>query len=191
MRILVACEYSGRVGDAFADYGHQVTTCDILPCEGKRPENHYQGDIVQSGLLEKEWDLVLAFPSCQYLTNSGVRWLKNNPERFELMCQGGHFFNMFKELDTEAYCIENPIPHRYAREIIGDYSQTVQPYWFGDPYSKRTCLWLHNLPHLVATNFVEPTEGSKMHRLPPGPERAKKRSLTPLGLAKAMAFQWG
>jgi len=191
MRVLIACEYSGRVGDAFHDLGHEVTTCDLLPCEGKHPENHYEGDITTSGLLEQTWDLVIAFPSCQYLTNSGVRWVKDNQPRFEKMHEACHFFKRFKSLNTAACAIENPIPHKYARQIIGKYSQIVQPYWFGDPYSKQTCLWLYNLPPLKPTNLVEPIEGSKMHRLPPSPDRAKKRSLTPAGLALAMAEQWG
>jgi len=199
MKILIACEYSQRVGDAFSILGHDVTTCDLLPGEGIGITKHVQGDVTP--LLKENWDMIIAFPSCQYLTNSGVRWLVSkdgngnkvfNQERWENMIEATKFFKLFLNHPCEKIAIENPIMHGYAKDEIGkEYSQIVQPHYFGDPYTKATCLWLKGLPELKKTNSVNPSEGSKMHKLPPSKYRAKLRSLTPQGLADAMAQQWG
>lgn len=202
MRVLVACEYSGRVRQAFRDLGHDAWSCDLLPSEDNSPY-HIQGDVVP--LLDQGWDLLIGHPPCTRLTNSGVRWLHVPPE-------GKTKEEMWLELDAAAkfYCllrdapikrkgIENPVMHKYARERVGNgRRQVVQPYWFGDPFFKATGFELINLPDLKPTNMLTPPLAgtdeykawSAVHRMSPGPDRWKERSRTYPGVAKAIAEQW-
>jgi hypothetical protein len=210
-RILVACEYSGIVRDAFAARGHSVMSCDILPTES--PGNHYQGDA--RDLLNDGWHMMIAHPPCTYLCNSGVKHLvrdgqKINPDRWELMRDGAEFFRDLGDAPIDKIVRENPVMHKYAREIAGTdgADQYIQPYDFGHDVSKRTGLWLHNLGPLVAdpANHVSPrmtTYGGKAvkrwgnqtpcgaDKAAPGKDRGKDRSKFFTGIAAAMADQWG
>jgi len=194
MRVLVACEESGTVRDAFLDAGHDAISCDLQPARS-RPERHMQGDVMPA--LDWGWDLVIAHPPCTRLTNSGVRWLAER-DLWNDMEAGAAFFNAFKGCAPRV-CIENPIMHKYARDLCGQWTQTVQPWQFGDEAFKRTALWLEGLPPLVPTNVLTPPKAgtdehkrwSKVHRCPPGADRAKIRSTFFPGIARAMAYQWG
>ena len=185
MRVLVACEYSGRVRDAFIAKGHDAMSCDLLPTERTGP--HIQGDALP--LLKQPWDLVIAHPPCTRLCNSGVCWLAKRNLWVEMEA-GAAFFLECLNANAPKVCIENPIPHKYARAIIGMYSQIVQPWQFGHGETKATCLWLKGLPPLMPTETVQGRE-QRLHRLPPSPERAKLRAETYPGIAAAMAEQWG
>jgi len=191
MRVLVACEFTGIVRDAFIEKGHDAISCDLLPTE--RPGPHYQGDIFEflrlSAIRGIIFDLMVAHPPCTRLCNSGVCWLekRNLWGEMRLACS---FFNSLKTANIKRKCIENPIPHKYAREIIGKYSQIIQPWMFGHGETKATCLWLENLPCLIPTNMASGRE-QRLHRLPPSPDRAKERSRTYPGIADAIAEQWG
>lgn len=185
MRVLVACEYSGRVREAFAAKGHDAWSCDLL--ETEQPGQHIQGDVLE--LLDGSWDLVIAHPPCTYLANSGVRWLKD-PGRWELMLEGARFFRRFLYCAPRV-CIENPIMHGNGQRAVGcKPSQIIQPYQHGHGETKATCLWLRNLPLLMPSNEVSGRE-QRVHLLPPGPDRWKERSRTFEGIALAMAEQWG
>lgn len=187
MKILVACEFSGRVRDAFLNRGHDALSCDLLPSEREGP--HFQGDVRE--LLKEKWHMIIAHPPCTYLTNSGVRWLWEQAGRWELMQEAAQFFKIFLDLKCDKIAVENPIPHKYALEIIGrKYDQKVQPYWFGHGETKATCLWIKNLPELKPTNLV-PGRVPRVHHMPPSPDRWKERSRTYEGIAQAMAEQWG
>jgi len=197
MKILIACEYSGRVRSEFANLGHDAWSCDIISSD--IPGQHYQCDIFD--VLDKNWDMLIGFPPCTYLCYAGVQHLHRDPTRWAKMYAGADFFKKLLNADILKIAIENPVPHHYAE--LPKYTQIVQPYYFGDAYSKRTCLWLKNLPPLVPTNIVEPevilynskkTKSGKskysfMGAL--GKNHSKERSITPLGLAKAMSNQWG
>ena len=186
MRVLVACESSGTVRDAFIRKGHDAMSCDLLPTDVPGP--HYQGDV--RDVLGNGWDLMVAHPPCTRLCNSGVSWLAKR-DLWEDMRAGAALFRMLMEADVPRIAIENPIPHKYAVHEIGRmYDQVVQPWWFGHGETKATCLWLKNLPPLMAT-AISPGRSDRLHRLPPGPERWKERSKTFQGLADAMADQWG
>lgn len=185
MRVLVACEFSGIVRDAFIARGHDAVSCDLLDTE--RPGPHYKGDV--RDMLSGTWDLVIAHPPCTYLCNSGVRWLGSNPGRWLAMEDAAQFFNLFKGAAPRV-CIENPVPHKYARVRIGGYSQIIQPWQFGHGEIKATCLWLENLPSLVPAKIVD-GRVPRVHHASPGPERWKERSRTYPGVADAMAGQWG
>ncbi len=195
MRVLVACEFSGIVRDAFAARGHDAWSCDLLPTE--RPGNHIQGDLLE--VLNEGWDLMIAHPPCTYLSNSGVSWLYKDFGRWSDMARAAVFFKKFLSAPIEKIAVENPIPHKHAMQIIDQpYNQIVQPYEFGHMESKATCLWLKNLPPLVTTeNVYAPMmdlpkrDRQRLHYLPPSPERAKLRSTTFSGIAAAMANQWG
>ena len=188
MRVLVACEFSGIVRNAFASRGHDAWSCDYLPTE--REGNHIQGDV--RDILEEGWDLMIAHPPCTYLANSGVRWLHERPERWEELEEAAEFFRTLLNAPIKRICVENPIPHKYAIELIGrKYDQIIQPYQFGEPYSKATCLWLKNLPPLRPTKILTKGIEQKVWREPPSPKRWKNRSRTYPGIAKAMAEQWG
>lgn len=188
MKVLVACEYSATVGRAFQDAGHDVLTCDLLPTEDESVP-HYEGDI--SDVVCRDWDLMIAHPPCTYLANSGVRWLKGDPERQACMRYGALFFRDLLEQDIPRICIENPIIHKYAAERIGRrQDQIIHPWQFGHGETKAICLWLKNLPKLNPTNIVEGRE-ARVHRMPPGPDRGKERSRFYTGIAEAMAEQWG
>lgn len=198
MNVLVACEFSGTVRDAFTRRGHYAMSVDLLPTETEG--EHYQGDIEEFLDLTQgyapdgsPWDLVIAHPPCQYLANSGVRWLyrdgERNEERWQAMADAARFFNLFKGM-APMVAIENPIQHKYARAITGEYSQVIQPWQFGHGETKATCLWLEGLPLLEPTHVVDGRE-ARVHRMPPGPDRWKERSRTYPGIAGAMAQQWG
>ena len=186
MRVLVACEFSGRVRDAFIAKGHEAVSCDLLPSDTPGP--HIQGDVLP--LLDQRWDMIIAHPPCTRLCNSGVCWLEKR-NLWDDMRQGAAFFKMFLDADCERIAVENPIPHKYAVAEIGrKYDQIIQPWQFGHGETKATCLWLKGLPPLQPTDIVDGRE-QRLHRLPPGPDRAKKRSETYQGIADAFAEQWG
>jgi len=187
MRVLIACEHSAIMRDAFIGQGFYAMSCDLRPTDSKLGP-HYQGDV--RDVLHWEWNLMVAHPTCTYLCNSGVRWLHTQPGRSELMVEGAEFFNTLRNAPIKHKAIENPIPHKYAVERIGKYSQIVQPWQFGHGETKATCFWLENLPLLVPTNIVVGRE-HRIHRLPPGPNRSKIRSITYPGIARAGAVQWG
>jgi len=188
VKVLIACEFSGIVREAFRAKGHDAWSCDLLPTETLG--QHIQGDVLE--ILDEDWDLMIAHPPCQYLCNSGVRWLKNNPDRvFEMKFASVFFKTLFECDDIPMIAVENPIQHKYARQIIRhNYSQIIQPWMFGHGETKATCLWLKNLPLLKPTNIVDGRAG-RVHREPPGPDRWKNRSRTYRGIAEAMADQWG
>jgi len=196
MNILVACEYSGVVRDAFLKKGHTVLSCDLLP--GDSPGPHYQGDIFD--ILYKEWDMLIAHPPCTYLANSGVQHLHKDVDRVINMIDGAAFFRALLEAPIKYKCVENPIMHKYARALIGGvpYDQVIQPWMFGHMETKTTCLWLSELPLLVSADNVRDEmkllpkrEQQRLYYLPPSPDRWKIRSTTYQGIANAMAEQWG
>lgn len=202
MRVLVACEYSGRVRDAFIRAGHDAMSCDILETEVPGP--HHQGDI--RDVLDEGWDLMIAHPPCTRLTNSGVRWLKVPPPGKTLdqmwadLEEAADFYKLLRDAPIPRKAIENPIMHCYARERVqAGHRQVVQPWWFGEPAFKATGLELIGLPDLRPTNvLVRPAKGtdeykrwSAIHLATPGPNRWKNRSRTFQGIADAMADQWG
>ena len=195
MKVLIACEYSGIVREAFKAKGHDAWSCDLLPTE--IPGNHHQGDVFE--IINDGWDLMIAHPPCTYLSNSGVSWLHKDKSRWEKMEGGAVFFKSLLEAKISKKAIENPIMHKYAKEIIGcKQTQMVQPWMFGHPESKATCLWLEGLPLLKETNNVKEemlklpdSQRQRLHYLPPSPDRWKERSRTFKGIAEAMAEQWG
>ena len=196
MRVLVACEYSGRVRDAFSAKGHDAMSCDLLPSDALG--EHYQGDVFDLDLTQ--FDLMVAHPPCTYLTNSGVTWLHRDPSRWGKLDEGAAFFKALLEAPIPKICVENPIMHKYAKERIGGVkqSQVVQPWMFGHMEQKATCLWLKGLPNLQQTNNVKDEmmklpkrERERLHYLPPSADRWKIRSTTYQGIADAMAEQWG
>lgn len=193
MKVLVACEFSGTVRDAFTAAGHYALSCDILPAE--TPGDHFQGDIREVLADGIQWDLMIAHPPCTFLTNSGVRWLYDPRPKFanrwNELDEGAAFFRLFLDSPIPRIAVENPVMHRYAVERIGrKQDQTVQPYEYGHGETKRTGLWLKNLPLLAPTELVEGRE-ARVHRMAPGPERQKERSRFFPGIAAAMASQWG
>ena len=194
MRILVACEESQSVANAFRDRAQEAYSCDLLPCSGGHPEWHIQGDVV--GLLSERWDLVIAFPPCTDLAASGARYFaeKRKDGRQQASIE---FFMRFTDLPhVPRVAIENPIG------IMSTYwrkpDQIIQPWMFGHPESKATCLWLKGLPPLRPTRVLAPPESGRwdnqtqsgQNRLGPSPDRAKIRSKTYSGIAIAMADQW-
>jgi hypothetical protein len=186
-RVLVACEYSGIVRDAFRRRGFHAMSCDLLPTEAPGP--HYEGDV--RDVLGDGWDLMVAHPTCTYLTNSGVRWLHERDGRWALMEEGADFLRSLLDAPIPRIAVENPVPHRYAVERIGRrYDQAFQPWEFGHPETKRTCLWLKNLPPLLPTAIAQTAE-ARVHRMAPGPNRQKERSRFFPAVADAMADQWG
>lgn len=186
LRVLIACEFSGAVRDAFAALGHEAWSSDFHASE--TPGNHHQGDVRE--ILDQHWDFIGAHPDCDYIANSGVRWLDRDIDRWKKLWDACEFFKLFVNHPCHYKYIENPIPHKYALGWIGrKYNQVVQPYQFGDPFQKATCLWTFNLPDLKPTNIV--TERKQSCWLEsPGPERKKNRSRTYAGIAKAMAQQY-
>ena len=205
MRVLVACEYSGTVRDAFIAQGHDAMSCDLLPTDAPNwtydpftklrthhPErgSHYQGSVLD--VLDDGWDLMIAHPPCTYLTNSGVRWLHTDESRWGKLDEACEFFNRLLDADIPRICVENPIPHKYAVERIGGrkYTQIIQPWQFGHGETKATCLWLKGLQKLTPTNIVDGRE-QRMWKLPPSEDRWKLRTKTYQGIADAMAQQWG
>ena len=198
MRVLVACEYSGTVRDAFRARGHDAWSCDILPTDAD-PTWHIQGDAVEVA-YGQDWDLMIAHPPCTYLTNSGVTWLHKDPTRWANLDDAAEFFKRLYDAPIPRKCIENPIMHKYAKERIGGIkqSQVIQPWMFGHTEQKATCLWLQGLPELKPTNNVKEemmalpdNQRQRLHYLPPSADRWKLRSTTFKGIADAMADQWG
>jgi len=196
MKVLISCEYSGRVRDAFIAMGHDAMSCDLLPTDAAGP--HYQGDVFDLDLTQ--FDMMIAHPPCTYLTNAGVTWLHRDKERWAMLDDGAAFFKRLLEAPIPRICIENPIMHKYAKERIGGVkqSQVIQPWMFGHMEQKATCLWLKGLPLLQPTNNVKEemmklpdNERQRLHYLPPSADRWKLRSTTYQGIADAMAEQWG
>lgn len=196
MRVLVACEYSGTVRDAFLRQGHDAMSCDLLPTD--KPGPHYQGSVLD--IIRDGWDLMVAHPPCTYMTNSGVTWLHKDPNRWALLDEAARFFCQLLSAPILRIAIENPIMHKHAKERIGGVKQTqvIQPWMFGHTEQKATCLWLKGLPALTPTNNVKQEmlklparERQRLHYLPPSVDRWKLRSTTYNGIAEAMAQQWG
>lgn len=189
MRVLVACEFTGVVRRAFRARGHDAWSCDLLASED-HSQHHIQGD-ARARLLDG-WDLLIAHPPCTRLCNSGVRWLAERNLWGE-MRQAADLFSDFLNAPIERVCVENPVMHKYAKGVIRAYqapAQSVQPWQFGHGETKRTCLWLRNLPPLMPTHIVDGRE-QRLHRLSPSPTRSAERSRTYQGIADAMADQWG
>jgi len=181
MRVLVACEYSGRVRDAFARLGHDAWSCDLLPSEA--PGQHIQGDV--GAILGEGWDLMVAHPPCTHLAVSGARWFK---EKVEEQAQALAFVRLLLAAPIAKIALENPISIISSRVRKPD--QIIQPWMFGHGETKATCLWLKGTPKLQPTQIVSGRE-ARVHNLPPSPDRWKLRSTTYLGIAEAMAAQWG
>jgi|TARA_R100000084_G_C4565178_1_gene106519 hypothetical protein len=192
MKVLVACEYSGIVRDAFAAKGHDAWSCDILPTES--PGNHFQGDVLEH--LDKGWDLMIAHPPCTYLSNAGARFLypkgKLNEDRYKLGLKAKDFFMKLYNAPIDKICVENPISSKIF--ALPKYTQTIQPYEYGHPVKKKTCLWLKNLPKLKPTNIIFKRQSTKVPGNwfnKGGKDRQKNRSRFFTGIANAMADQWG
>lgn len=196
MRVLVACEESQRVCIEFRKLGHEAYSCDIEPCSGGHPEWHLQQDVTE--LLKIKWDLIIAHPPCTYLSNAGARFLypkgELNEERLQKGLKAKEFFMKLWNTDCPRIAVENPIPSKVYG--LPEYSQTIQPYEFGHPYSKKTCLWLKGLPKLQPTEIIPESEiqstkiaGNWFNK--GGKDRQKNRAKTFPGIAKAMAEQWG
>lgn len=185
MRVLVACEYSGIVREAFSKAGHDAWSVDLL--ETEKPGNHIIGNVLD--VLGKGWDLLIGFPPCTYLSNAGVCFL-NKPGRMEKVEKAAQFFLALYNAPIKKIALENPVQHWAAKRLIDvQYSQIIEPYYFGHEAKKRTCLWLKNLPSLEPTKIVEPAYHHVLASYA-GEKRWKMRSRTFEGVAKAMAEQW-
>ena len=205
MNVLIACEYSGRVREAFRRRGHYAMSCDLRQTEIDGP--HYQGDV--RGILGWGWDLMIAHPYCTFNTLAGIRWMYHPddtalpaeqrrrhpryPNRMRDFLEGVEFFMTLMAAPIPHICLENSKPHGLAMSYIGRPTQTVQPWMFGDPYTKGASLWLKNLPVLTPTHSKAnyPEIFSECHFASPGPDREKERSRTYPAIAEAMAEQWG
>jgi len=206
MRVLIACEESQTVCKEFRALGHQAYSADILPCSGGYPEWHIQGDVTK--ILKDGWDLMIAHPPCTYLAVSGNRWLYNkdgskNEERWKNRSEALDFVRTLLESPIQRIALENPVS--VISSQIRKPEQIIQPYMFGDQATKTTCLWLKNLPPLYPTNLVDKGErvvykSGKSHpkwyaealsKAKTSEERRTLRSKTFIGIAKAMANQWG
>lgn len=182
VRVLVACEYSGRVRDAFRRHGHDAWSCDLLECEAN-PRWHLQHPVEQ--VLADGWDMMVAHPPCTHLAVSGSRHFhRKQAEQAEALA----FVRLLMNAPIERWCIENPVS--VISSAIAAPSQIIQPWEFGHGETKATCLWLRNLPRLRPTEIVEGRE-AKVHLMPPSPERWRERSRTYQGIADAMGQQWG
>lgn len=181
MKVLVACEYSGTVRDAFSSRGHEAWSCDLLPSE--RIGKHYQGDV--RDILWRGWDLMVAHPPCTHLAVSGARWFK---DKVNEQAEALDFVRALLAAPISHICIENPVSIISSR--IRKPDQIIQPWQFGRGEMKTTCLWLLGLPKLEPTNEVAGRE-QRCWKMPPGPDRWKERSRTYQGIADAMAQQWG
>jgi hypothetical protein len=198
MRVLVACEYSGRIRDAFLDAGHYAMSCDLLPSDSLNSGDHYQGDV--RDILENGWDLMVAHPPCTYLSVSGMHWTTRGLRDPKLTEDALDFVRLLMDAPIPRIAIENPVSVISSR--IRKPDQIIMPYQFGEDASKKTCLWLKNLPPLRPTGFIEPriingkprwgnqTDGGQ-NKLAPSDDRWKVRSETYKGIAKAIANQWG
>lgn len=181
MNVLVACEFSGIVRDAFIKAGHEAVSCDLLPSE--TPGMHILGDV--RDILDFGWDIMIAHPPCTYLAASGARWWSGRQwEQAEAI----EFVRLLMNAPIERIAIENPIGK--LSSVIRKPDQIIQPWMFGHGETKATCLWLKNLPKLCPTDIVD-GRADRIHRMPPGPERWRERSRTYPGIAEAMADQWG
>lgn len=203
MRVLIACEESQEVCKAFRERGHEAYSCDIQECSGGHPEWHIQQDVLE--VIGKGWDLIIAHPPCTYLSNAGARWLfaggKLNEERYQKGIKGKEFFLKLLNADCPRIAVENPIPSKIY--MLPEYTQVIQPYEYGEPWSKKTCLWLKGLEPLTPTNIIEdhkPYCSSGSYSITHNPKykgasrkggSAKSRSKTFPGVAAAMATQWG
>jgi site-specific DNA-cytosine methylase len=190
MKVLVACEYSGTVRDAFIAAGHEAMSCDLLPTD--KPGPHYQGDVCD--ILGDGWDLMIAHPPCTHLAVSGARWFKDKQKE---QAEALEFVRLLLNAPIERIALENPVSIISSR--IRKPDQIIQPWQFGHSESKSTCLWLKNLPKLIPTDILPlPVSGrwsnqtpSGQNKLGPSPDRWKERSKTYQGIAEAMAQQWG
>lgn len=183
-KVLVACEFSGRVRDAFCELGHDAYSCDLLDSEGEYNWKHIKMDAVELAYREP-WDIMIAHPPCTHLAVSGARWFKDKlAEQQEAL----EFVRKLMDAPIERICVENPISIISSK--IRKPDQIIQPWQFGHGETKSTCLWLKNLPKLTPTDIVAGRE-AKVHRMPPSEDRWKLRSLTYHGIADAMASQWG
>lgn len=202
MRVLVACEYSGVVREAFRAKGHEAYSCDLLPAEDGSPY-HIQGNVLD--VLEHDWDLMIAHPPCTYLANSGWWRSLEDRERMKKSLDALAFFSKLLYSSIPKICVENPVPGTLLKEKVGSADQYIQPYYFGDDASKKTGLWLKNLPLLSIPpeeEWYPPriVDGKKrwdnqtdsgQNKLPPSEDRWKERSRTYEGIAKAFAEAWG
>lgn len=196
MRVLVGCEYSGTVRDAFLALGHDAMSCDLLPTDVPGP--HHQGDV--RDILGDGWDLMVAHPDCTYLCRAGQRWLNAPTDtrpgklkglpRWAAAWEAVQFFLELRDAPIERIAIENPQPGSHVTADIGKPDQYIQPWQFGHGETKKTGLWLKNLPPLIATE-EHPSRENRIHRLPPSADRWKIRSTTYPGIARALAEQWG
>lgn len=203
MKVLIACEESQTITKAFRDLGHEAYSCDLQPCSGLYPEYHLQQDVTP--LLQQKWDLIIAHPPCTYLSHAGARWLYPNKvlnqDRYLKGLEGKKFFMQFFNANSERICIENPVPSSIYN--LPPCDQIIQPWQFGDEAQKKTLLWLKGLPKLIPTKIVGKGEmityksGKKKAKwfmdaakASTSQERAKLRSKTFEGVAKAMAEQW-
>jgi hypothetical protein len=181
MKVLIACEFSGVVRDAFRARGHDAWSCDLLPTEVDGP--HIQGDVFKA-IAARRWDVMVAHPPCTHLTRAGDRWYRNSPERVA----AAEFVKRLYQAPILQIAIENP--RGALTKLWRRPDQIIQPWMFGHGETKATCLWLKNLPPLMATN-VDTGREARIHRMAPGPTRWKERSRTLVGVAEAMADQWG
>lgn len=181
MRVLVACEFSGVVRDAFVGRGHDAMSCDLLPTEVPGP--HYEGDVLD--VLDQGWDLMVAHPPCTHLAVSGARWFKDKQEEQR---EALEFVRVLLDAPIPRIALENPVSIISSR--IRKPDQIIQPWQFGHGETKATCLWLKGLPTLQPTDVVDGRE-PRVHKMPPSPDRWRERSRTFTGIAAAMADQWG
>ena len=191
MKVLIACEYSGRVRDEFLKLGHEAMSCDLLPTDAAGP--HYQGDV--RDVLDYPWDMMIAHPPCTDLAVSGAAWFAKKRMAGQQQASAS-FFMMLAKADIPQIVIENPVC--VMSSLWRKPDQTIQPWMFGHMEQKATCLWLKNTPPLAPTNIVKDemmllprNQRERLHYLPPSADRWKLRSETYLGIAQAMASQWG
>lgn len=192
MRVLIACEYSGTVRDAFIKQGHDAMSCDLLPTDAPGP--HHQGDVFD--IIGDGWDLMIAHPPCTYLSVSGMHWTTRGLRDPKLTEDALSFVRQLMDAPIDKIAIENPVSVISSR--IRKPDQIVQPWWFGDDASKKTCLWLKNLPKLTPTNMLEGDHKTRranqtetgQNKLAPSKDRWKIRSKTYQGIADAMSKQW-
>lgn len=203
MKVLIACEFSGIVREAFKKRGHDAYSCDLLPTEIPS-DKHFKQDIRRVLFDKHKWDLMIAHPTCTRLCNAGVRWLSVPPigktlqEMQNDLEEAAQFFTLLRDADIGKICIENPVIHKYAKALIPDYqepTQIIQPWMFGEDASKKTCLWLKGLKPLEPTQIITKDKYSNQtksgqNNVAPSKDRWKIRSKTYQGIADAMSEQW-
>jgi hypothetical protein len=186
MKILIACEFSGVVRDAFTKKGHNVTSCDLLPSD--TPGNHYKGNV--EDILDNQWDMMIAFPPCTYICNGSLNWLHREPGRYDKMLKSIEFVKKLLNADIPKIALENPIGK--ISTMVRKPNQIVRPWMFGHEYNKDICLWLKNLPDLKPTNHIDPPyKKLDFWSTKRNPEGRSLKSITFKGIAEAMAEQWG